>query len=158
MIPPNIDLDRLHNATELLVKTPQRRGRKEGKTVAYLMMLKGEVELGGRDNTYLYLGESAYFAARVAKSFAKLIQQEYPDLLVVHTRPEKVIVNGTQQFLFLSAPYAIDNPHCVRGFTLDRAFIDLCDESFTSLDHDGKLSAFFEEMIMRLYQRHGDVI
>lgn len=157
IVPPFVDIDRLHATIEQLEKQ-EHRGRQEGKTVAYLMLMLGEVELGGATNTYLYVGESTFFTAQAAKSFAKLIRRELPDIPVELSTSEKVVINGTQTFLFISAPAAIQNTCRIRGLSIDRVFVDLDDATQHRLDHDGELTRMFQQLMIQLSYKRGDVV
>jgi hypothetical protein len=157
MIPPNIDLDRLHETIEQL-EGQQYRGRQEGKTTAYLMLMVGEAELGADANTYLYIGINTFFTSRVAKTFAKLLSEEHPEMVIVRHDQRKVVVNGTQRFFFISAHEAIQNPSLLRGWAIDRVFVDLDDETQYDLDRNGDLTRMFQHLMVQLSYKRGDVV
>jgi hypothetical protein len=143
IVPRNLDLDWLHTAVQLLT-SGRYRHRREGKTVAYLMLMLGEAELGGLHNNYLYVGQSAMFTSRVQKEFIDIVSATLPYEDVQHIR-NKVSVNA-QQYFFHPIETLVERPELIKGYSLDRIFMDR------------KLDGLFRTLLPQLSYRRGDVI
>lgn len=94
--------------------------------VDYVELLIGEVLLGDVSNKYLYVGEDHEAQAAAMRRFARLLvgegQQVSTIVSTVVSTPGKIVVNGTQQFLFVDK----DQGECVvRGMSFNRIFIDV---------------------------------
>lgn len=157
IVPRQLDLDRLHDATEAVLDGKPRRHR-QGTTVAYVMMMVGEVELGGRQNTYLYVGQNAYFTSRVLRDFRRVVSELLPAVPITVYTQSRVTIGGTQTFLFHSIERLIESPSLVKGWSLDRIFMDADDVTQTRLDADGKLSQLYQQLLPQLSYKRGDVI
>lgn len=157
IVPRQLDIDWLHNATETVMDGKYRH-RRQGTTVAYVMMMVGEVELGGPQNTYLYIGYNAYFTSRVLRDFRRVIGELLPSAPITSFTQSRVTIDGTQTFLFYSVEQLIQNPGIIKGWSLDRVFMDVDDVTQTKLDADGKLSEMFQQILPQLSYKRGDVI
>jgi hypothetical protein len=154
IVPRQLDIDWLHSTVELLV-SGRYRHRREGKTVAYLMLMVGEIELGGHQNNYLYIGQTADFTQRVQDEFVNISKT------IVSSTPQyqrnKVSIDA-QNFFFYPIDILIQRPGIVKGWTLDRIFMDIDDGTQRKLDKDGRLDALFRTLLPQLSYRRGDVI
>jgi hypothetical protein len=155
IVPRYLDLDWLHSATELLL-SGRYRHRREGKTVAYLMLMVGEAEVGGPQNNYLYIGETAVFTTQVATEFAKIIKDIIPTAFV-RGEHNRVRVNE-QLFCFYPIDQLITSPQTVRTLSIDRIFMDIDDRTQRRLDKAGTLDTLFHQLLPQLSYRRGDVI
>lgn len=156
MIAADYDLDRLHKNIEE-IGHQQHSGRRSGKTTAYLALLQGEVALGGKDNTYLYIAETTQIASRVASLFSKSCPPEF-NVSTLRQKPTVVIINGTQRFYFAGARELNTHPTDCGGRGLDRVFVDLPDDVQRSLDQNGRLTEMFQRLLIQLSYKRGDVI
>lgn len=154
IVPRQLDIDWLHNAVDLLV-SGRYRHRREGKTVAYMMLMVGEVELGGPQNNYLYVGETALFTSRVQKEFIDIVNKT----VVAHVEHTRYRVSvDAQNFFFHSIDALVQRPELVKGYSIDRIFMDIDDGTQRKLDKDGRLDNLFQALLPQLTYRRGDVI
>lgn len=157
MIPRKLDLDWLESSVELIL-SGEHRYRQQGKTVAYLMLMVGEVELGGPSNVYVYIGERTIATEKVRADFHKLITEQLGNEVITKHTQTRVDV-GDQQFHFLPVHRLISNPQLFRGLSgIDRIFFDVDDSTQEKLDANGDLSALFDTILPALSYRRGDVI
>jgi hypothetical protein len=156
IIPRTTDIDWLHQSVELLT-SGRYRHRREGKTVAYMSLLAGEVELGGPQNTYLYIGETTNFTDQVRSTFHRMaVRMTRPGAITRHT--QNLVFVNEQQYFFYSIHQLIENPTVLRTLSIDRIFFDVDDSTQDKLDSGGKLSALFQQLLPQLAYRRGDVI
>lgn len=98
--------------------------------VDYVELLIGEVLLGDVTNTYLYVGEDLEAQQIALGAFTRRVQEEGQQLTSVLTSVGKVVVNGTQRFMFVYK----DKFECVtKGTSFNRIFVDVSDH--TQCDH-----------------------
>lgn len=154
IVPKTLDIDWLHATVELLL-SGRYRHRREGKTVAYLMLMLGEIELGGPQNVYLYIGETSSTAYDVKRELIRVVEKTTD--AHVEDMQTKVWINE-QLFLFYSIDTLIQQPGVVKGWTLDRIFMDIDDRTQRRLDKEGRLNTLFTELLPQLSYRRGDVI
>lgn len=156
VIPTQLDLDWLHQAVDL-IRSGRYRHRREGKTVAYVMLMIGETELGGPQNTYLYIGESMMLSDRVRGEFAKQVKIVHGvDAITRHT--STLVAVREQRFYFFSIRSLMSTPSLVQSIDIDRIFFDVDDAVQKRLDADSKLSSALQQLLLRLSTRRGDVI
>ncbi len=154
ILPRNLDIDWLHEATQLVV-SGRYRHRREGKTVAYLHLMLGEVMLGGPHNNYMYVGENDMITGRVMRDFKSLAETVGSN---VELRTYTKATCGAQQYFFFPITHLIAAPQKLATMSLDRIFMDIDDTTQKRLDADGKLSTLFSELTTRLAERRGDVV
>lgn len=157
IIPRNLNLDWLHQATETVVYGKYRH-RRQGSTVAYMMLMIGEVELGGDHNTYLYVGHDSRFTTIVECDFLMLIKKLLPGVPVTTVAKNRITIGGTQTFLFYPIDQLISQPTLIRDWSLDRVFMDVSDAKLASLDINGELTDMYQRLLTQLSYRRGDVI
>ena len=156
MIVPYItDIDRLHEAVELIL-SDKYRGRREGKTFAYITLMTHEIELGDYDNTYVYIGENAQHAMDVMKEFIAHAKHTYGDGVVFEEiLRNRVVVNG-RRFMFMSATSCLD---CrIRGVSIHRIFFDVSTEKQQQLDRTGAFDEIAHLLYPALALHNGDII
>lgn len=154
IVPKGLDIDWLHATVELLL-SGRYRHRREGKTVAYLMLMLGEIELGGLQNVYLYVGETNATAMDVKHELIRVANKTCD--VQIEDMQNKVWISE-QLFLFYSIDTLVLRPELVKGWTLDRIFMDIDDRTQRKLDKDGRLNQLFTELLPQLSYRRGDVI
>lgn len=153
-IPKELDLDRLHKATDIIVNGGYRY-RQEGKTVAYLMLMLGEAQLGDRDNKYWYIGHSRGRAKAVAEAFAELLRQEVDIEPISYVGFGRIELDYGPSFTFTS--YEV-HKSAACGARFNRVFMDLDNKLMDKLESDGKLAAFSTDVLCTLIGSNGDII
>lgn len=155
IVPYVTDIDRLHAAVELIL-SDKYRGRREGKTFAYITLMAHEVELGDYDNTYVYIGENERHTTEVMKEFIAHVRHTYGDAVITETiLRNRVIANG-RRFMFMSATSCLD---CrIRGITIHRIFFDVSTEKQQQLDRTGTFAEIAHLLYPALAPQNGDII
>ena len=159
MMPNKLNLDLLHSATELILSGSYRH-QSQGKTVAYIQLMLGEVELGGRNNHYMYIGETSGAVLAARKAFAAAAKALIPTAIVDESRSANTLYINDQRFFFTPIEMLIEAPKWggFISFDIDRIFMDISDETQQRLDRDGSLTKTFERLMFNLRYRQGDVI
>lgn len=153
-VPEELDADRLHKVTETLLNGGYRY-RKQGKTVAYLELMVGDLLLGDYDNTYLYIANSMERAEEVCSAMRALIVTTFGDSAIRHYSRRQIECEHGAKFYFGS----VDFTHSLLcGLRLDRAFVDLDDKQIHQLELSGKWQEFVERLLVCLCERNGDII
>jgi hypothetical protein len=153
-LPKDLDTDRLEVITERLIDGDWI-GRGEGKTVAYLYMMRAEAELCDWGNTYLYVGENESEARRVLQAFAHLISEAEFDYVSVpadgievdHARKRILILSGVA-FDFIGV-HQFAGPDAMRGRRYDRVFFDVSTDTQLELDRNSDLIEVMECLRMQ---------
>lgn len=90
--------------------------------IDYIDLLMGEVFLGDLNNAYLYVGEDREAQQLAMGSFIRRVDEEGQQLTHVLAPLGKVVVNGTQRFMFVHK----DQSDCTtRGMSFNRIFLDV---------------------------------
>ena len=91
----------------------------------YVELLVGEVMLGDLNNTYLYVGEDLEAQQLALGTFIRRVGEEGQQLTTVVTPMGKVVVNGTQRFMFIHK----NKYECaIVGMSFNRIFVDIAGE------------------------------
>ena len=146
-LPKELDLHRLEEVTRRILKGLPLE-RRNGRTLAYLYMMKGEVELGAWGNKYLYVTDNSDLARSALREFAELLKREYSaygDGIEVDINRGRLLFLGGLMFEFIGAPQFTE-PQRIRGRTYDRVFFDVSGDTQWELDRNGDLMAAMETL------------
>lgn len=92
------------------------------RTLAYLYLMLGEVELGDASNIYLYVAPDQVTVNWAMREFVHLIMNEYGLEMVISMDDGIVQTAHNQRFIFVSAPLVATH---TRGISINRAFYDV---------------------------------
>jgi hypothetical protein len=118
-----LDLDRLHNTIKS-ISDDKWLGRGEGRTTALLALLMGEIELGDRDNTYLFICPNARNTGYTLRRFVDMLESNGFTDYVYKPMHNHVIIPQLNILIFFDSISTLSRDS-FRGHRIQRVFLDV---------------------------------